>query len=548
MLMGSAVVLTAVVGLWWYALRRRPRSYDDAAAARVARRWILWGGIALPAFGIALLLAFGIPLGHRLLPPTDDREAALHVEVTGHQWWWEVRYSDHDVVTANQLVLPAATPVHVAVTSADVIHAFWVPSLGGKIDMIPGHTNRTRLFADEPGLHRGQCAEFCGAQHARMILTVEVLTPQDFEAWLAARREPAVLTPVRDTDSGVGQSARLARADHGQPHHPRPALHGHRPGVLPDRRAARDADARPAGAARAGPSITRLQPGLHHARHGDDVPVRHADARGAGDLPDPEDDRRPRPGMFPRLTAFGYWCYLFGGLILCLSLVLGLAPDSGWFMYTPLEQRRVSPGPNSDFWLLGITFVEISAVAAGVELTVSILRTRTAGMSLHRMPLFAWYILVTALMIVVGFPPLILGSVLLELERAAGCRSSMSPAAATRCSGSTCSGCSAIPRSTSSSCRRRASSAPDPGVRAPPHRRLPLGRAVDHHHRLHQLRPVGAPHVHGRHSAPGAGLLLGRQHAGGDTHGIQIFAWLATLWTRRPRLSACRCCGWWASW
>jgi cytochrome c oxidase subunit II len=213
MLMGSAVVLTAVVGLWWYALRRRPRSYDDAAAARVARRWILWGGIALPAFGIALLLAFGIPLGHRLLPPTDDREAALHVEVTGHQWWWEVRYSDHDVVTANQLVLPAATPVHVAVTSADVIHSFWVPSLGGKIDMIPGHTNRTRLFAHEPGLHRGQCAEFCGAQHARMILTVEVLTPQDFEAWLAARREPAVLTPVRDTDSGVIEAFRRHCAD-----------------------------------------------------------------------------------------------------------------------------------------------------------------------------------------------------------------------------------------------------------------------------------------------------------------------------------------------
>src|SRR5690554_2643357 len=122
----------------------------------------------------------------------------------------------------------------------------------------------------------------------------------------------------------------------------------------------------------------------------------------------------------PRLSAFGYFCYLFGGIILLSSLVLEMAPASGWFMYTPLSSGDYSPGKGSDFWLLGITFIEISALTAGVELTVSILRTRAPGMALHRMPLFAWYILAMALMIVVGFPPLILGSVLLELERAAG--------------------------------------------------------------------------------------------------------------------------------
>ncbi|ANQ84945.1 quinol oxidase subunit I [Azoarcus olearius] len=124
--------------------------------------------------------------------------------------------------------------------------------------------------------------------------------------------------------------------------------------------------------------------------------------------------------VFPRLSALGYWCYLFGGLILVSSLFLGLAPDAGWFMYVPLAGSTYTPGPNSDFWLLGITFVEISAVSAGVELAVSILRARAPGMSLEKMPLYAWYILVMALMIVVGFPPLILGSILLELERAAG--------------------------------------------------------------------------------------------------------------------------------
>ncbi len=123
---------------------------------------------------------------------------------------------------------------------------------------------------------------------------------------------------------------------------------------------------------------------------------------------------------FPRISSLGYYCYLFGGLIILSSLFLGVAPDSGWFMYTPLSGAEYTPGPGPDFWLLGITFVEISAMAAGIELTVSILRTRARGMSLRRMPLFCWYILAMALMIVFGFPPLILASILLELERAAG--------------------------------------------------------------------------------------------------------------------------------
>ncbi|KKO49192.1 cytochrome B561 [Arsukibacterium sp. MJ3] len=124
--------------------------------------------------------------------------------------------------------------------------------------------------------------------------------------------------------------------------------------------------------------------------------------------------------VFPRISALGYYCYLFGGIIIMFSLFLGIAPDSGWFMYTPLSSSEFAPGPGSDFWLLGITFVEISAMAAGIELTVSILCSRAKGMTLSRMPLFCWYILVMALMIVFGFPPLILASILLELERAAG--------------------------------------------------------------------------------------------------------------------------------
>ncbi len=127
-----------------------------------------------------------------------------------------------------------------------------------------------------------------------------------------------------------------------------------------------------------------------------------------------------RDMAYPRLGAYAWYCYLFGATMVVLSLLLGLAPASGWFMYTPLSSGRYSPGIANDFWLIGITFAEISAVCGAVELLTTILRMRAPGMTLTRMPLFAWYMLVTALMMLLGFPPLILGSILLELERAFG--------------------------------------------------------------------------------------------------------------------------------
>lgn len=125
-----------------------------------------------------------------------------------------------------------------------------------------------------------------------------------------------------------------------------------------------------------------------------------------------------RDMAFPRLSALGYFCYLFGGTTIVLSLLFGVAPDGGWFMYVPLSDKTYTPGVNADVWLLGVTFVEISAMAAAVEITVTILRCRAAYMPLTKMPLMAWYLLGTAAMMLIGFPPLILGSVLLELQRA----------------------------------------------------------------------------------------------------------------------------------
>ncbi len=127
-----------------------------------------------------------------------------------------------------------------------------------------------------------------------------------------------------------------------------------------------------------------------------------------------------RDFAFPRLTAFAYWCYLFGASIVTGSLLFGVAPNGGWFMYTPLSSNTYSPGVNADIWLVGILFVEISALSFAVEITVSILKMRAPGMSLDRMPIFGWYILATSAMMLLAFPPLILASTLLEIERAFG--------------------------------------------------------------------------------------------------------------------------------
>src|SRR5690554_4195564 len=109
--------------------------------------------------------------------------------------------------------------------------------------------------------------------------------------------------------------------------------------------------------------------------------------------------------VFPRIGAFGYYCYLFGGIIILFSLFMGVAPNSGWFMYTPLSSSTYAPGPGSDVWLLGVTFVEISALSAGIELVASILRRRTNGMTLGTMPIFCWYIFGMGVLVDFGFPP-----------------------------------------------------------------------------------------------------------------------------------------------
>jgi cytochrome c oxidase subunit II len=129
------------------------------------------------------------------------------VAVVGHQWWWEIRYLDPDLsqrfVTANELHVPVDRPMRVQLTSADVIHSFWVPELQGKLDLIPGDTNVLTLKAHRPGVYHGQCAEYCGMQHAHMVLLVVADEPESFARWLSAQRAPA--TEPADSLAALGE-------------------------------------------------------------------------------------------------------------------------------------------------------------------------------------------------------------------------------------------------------------------------------------------------------------------------------------------------------
>lgn len=182
MLVGAVVIFVLVMALLLLGILRPRPSVP-------ARLFIIGGGIVFPVVTLTLLLVYSVRVGARLAAPPAD--GTLVVDITGHMWWWDVRYAGaagSRVVTANELRIPVGRPVHVRVRSEDVIHSFWVPNLAGKIDMIPGRTNTVTLQADAPGIYRGQCAEYCGLQHTRMALHVVAEEAEAWEAWFARRR------------------------------------------------------------------------------------------------------------------------------------------------------------------------------------------------------------------------------------------------------------------------------------------------------------------------------------------------------------------------
>ena len=138
----------------------------------------------MPTIAIALLLAFGIPIGHSMLPLPLKQGQPLHINVKAHQWYWQFSYPDNDIQLVDEIHIPVNTPVDFHITSEDVIHSFWLPRLGGKVDAIPGRTNVLRIEVAQTGEYRGHCAEFCGRDHAFMQFKVIAHTDKEFEEWL----------------------------------------------------------------------------------------------------------------------------------------------------------------------------------------------------------------------------------------------------------------------------------------------------------------------------------------------------------------------------
>ena len=186
---GLAVVVVLLVVAW------RRRGGRGRAEEKTAERkgWfvVIGAGMALPIAVIAALFVVSDVFVIRTTQAPAASATRLTVLVIGHQWWWEIRYPGTRAVSANELHIPVRTPVRVEVRTADVIHSFWVPELNRKIDTIPGKTNAIELDADAVGSYRGQCAEFCGVQHAHMGLVVVAEPAARFRRWLADQAGPA---------------------------------------------------------------------------------------------------------------------------------------------------------------------------------------------------------------------------------------------------------------------------------------------------------------------------------------------------------------------
>lgn len=193
-----------VIGVLFFALFHR-RHGAPAAASRARRKdWIvvLCGGV-LPA---AILLAIMVVTFKLAAEVSRKPESSpLTVDVVGHQFWWEVHYPEHGIVTANEIHVPVGSPVRFRVTSADVIHSFWVPKLQGKLDMLPGRIQEIWLQADDSGVYRGQCAEFCGLQHALMAFELVALPQADFSLWLEERKRGRLRSAPTDVLAQRGQ-------------------------------------------------------------------------------------------------------------------------------------------------------------------------------------------------------------------------------------------------------------------------------------------------------------------------------------------------------
>jgi cytochrome c oxidase subunit II len=189
----GAAIWVLVVVLLFAALSRRRRGDSatppESQGGDTGRKWVIRGGLILPL--IALVIVFGYSTYTLAAVERQKNPNAVHIKVIARRWWWEVHYPDSGVITANEIHMPVSTPVEIELQSADVIHSFWVPELHGKMDLIPTRINSINLEADKAGVYRGECAEFCGLQHAHMGFMVVAQSSQDFNSWITAQQQGA---------------------------------------------------------------------------------------------------------------------------------------------------------------------------------------------------------------------------------------------------------------------------------------------------------------------------------------------------------------------
>ena len=189
------IVVLAALGLALARGRRNQQTNDAHVTSERTLATTVGAAVGVTAIILMVFLAASVLIGRRMTTLTTlQASSAVTIEITGHQWWWEIQYDDavpsRRVTTANELHIPTHRPVVLKVTSRDVIHSFWVPNLQGKRDLIPGYTTAIWMQADRSGFFRGQCAEFCGLQHAHMALDVVAESDREFEGWLASMRQP----------------------------------------------------------------------------------------------------------------------------------------------------------------------------------------------------------------------------------------------------------------------------------------------------------------------------------------------------------------------
>lgn len=188
---GGALIFALVMTLLVLGMGRRARKVRPM-------RWIVGAGVAFPVALLSVLLAWSTwRSGQLTAQSSQSSQSPLVVSVSAKMWWWELRYRDPaggpDIVSANEIHIPVGRAVYVGLNSADVIHSLWVPALNGKMDAVPGRVTGLTLHAAKSGIYRGQCAEYCGEQHARMALHVVAQPPHEYEAWFARQRQPAAV-------------------------------------------------------------------------------------------------------------------------------------------------------------------------------------------------------------------------------------------------------------------------------------------------------------------------------------------------------------------